>query len=316
MDVPGVVPESVECPGCHAPLDLTGQTPTPDEVRAFAADATPQKLKRSKVIDKLIARPSFPDYWTMKWGDLLQSNRKFLGEDGARQFREWIRGEVAANTPYDQFARKILTASGSNRENPAASYYKILRTPTETMENTTHLFLATRFNCNKCHDHPFDKWTQKEFYSLAAFTAGIEYRSPEKININNKDIDKASSKDGKESNEARQAKQLMRLNRGGVSHNDKKQLKFPHDYQYSNAKPEQIATPAVLWGTAPSKIDNHDRRSLPVGREHLDVAASLHNLADLRKDRTLRTACNKAGASPAPAPASPSAATSKEDNTK
>ena len=79
--------------------------------------------------------------------------------------------EVKDNTPYDAFARKILTASGSNKENPPASYYKVLRKPAETMENTTHLFLATRFNCNKCHDHPFERWTQDQYYEMAAYFA-------------------------------------------------------------------------------------------------------------------------------------------------
>src|SRR4029453_17686737 len=93
---------------------------------------------------------------------------------GVRLFREWIRKEVEANTPYDQFVRKIITASGSNKENPAASYWKILREPAEAMENTTHLFLATRFNCNKCHDHPFERWTQDQYYHLGAFFAQVQ----------------------------------------------------------------------------------------------------------------------------------------------
>jgi hypothetical protein len=105
---------------------------------------------------------------------MLQVNRKYLAPEGAKMFREWIRKEVAENTPYDQFARKILTASGSNKENPPASYFKILRTPAETMENTTHLFLATRFNCNKCHDHPFERWTQDNYYEMSAFFAQVD----------------------------------------------------------------------------------------------------------------------------------------------
>src|SRR5439155_20312596 len=81
--------------------------------------------------------------------------------------------EMADNTPYDQFVRKILTATGSNKENPAASYWKILREPAEAMENTTHLFLGTRFNCNKCHDHPFERWTQDQDYHLGAFFSQV-----------------------------------------------------------------------------------------------------------------------------------------------
>jgi len=88
--------------------------------------------------------------------------------------RKWIRDQVQANRPYDEFAHEILTASGSNRDNPAASYYKIHRTPEEAMENTTHLFLATRFNCNKCHDHPFERWTQDQYYETAAFFAQVD----------------------------------------------------------------------------------------------------------------------------------------------
>ncbi|MEY2879645.1 MAG: hypothetical protein RLZZ15_2025, partial [Verrucomicrobiota bacterium] len=157
-------------------LDLTGLPPTTEEVRAFVADARPVREKREAVIDRLLGSPDFVDHWANKWADLLQVNRKFLGEEGAKKFREWIRAEVAANTPYDAFARKILTATGSTRENPAASYYKVNRTPTETMENTTHLFLATRFNCNKCHDHPFERWTQDQYYQLSAFFAQIDLK--------------------------------------------------------------------------------------------------------------------------------------------
>ena len=92
-------------------------------------------------------------------------------------FRNWIRDQVAANTPYDKFVRAILTASGSNRENPAASYFKILREPTATMENTTQLFLAVRFNCNKCHDHPFERWTQDQYYQTAAYFAQVDLKA-------------------------------------------------------------------------------------------------------------------------------------------
>ncbi|MSU22572.1 MAG: DUF1549 domain-containing protein [Opitutus sp.] len=157
-------------------LDLTGLPPTAAEVREFLADASAPRVKRDAVIDRLIGSPDYVDHWANKWADLLQVNRKFLGEDGAKRFREWIRAEIVANTPYDHFAKKILTATGSNRENPAASYFKVLRTPAETMENTTHLFLATRFNCNKCHDHPFERWTQDQYYQLAAFFAQVELK--------------------------------------------------------------------------------------------------------------------------------------------
>ena len=154
-------------------LDLTGLPPSPEVLRAFEEDPRDSRWKRDALIDALIGSPEFIDHWTSKWCDLLQVNSKFLGGEGALGFRDWIRARIADNTPYDKFVRDILTASGSNRENPAASFYKILREPAEIMENTTHLFLATRFNCNKCHDHPFERWTQDQYFHLAAFFARV-----------------------------------------------------------------------------------------------------------------------------------------------
>jgi len=161
-------------------LDLTGLPPSPEAVTAFVADDRPVQEKRNELIDKLIGSKDYTEYWTNKWADLLQVNRKFLGAQGAQLFRQWIREGVAANKPYDEFCYEILTATGSNKTNPAASYYKILREPTAMMENTTHLFLGVRFNCNKCHDHPFERWTQDQYYETAAYFAqtGLK-RDPE-----------------------------------------------------------------------------------------------------------------------------------------
>ncbi|HET6572260.1 MAG TPA: DUF1549 domain-containing protein [Fimbriiglobus sp.] len=154
-------------------IDLTGLPPTAGEVRKFLADTRPTKFKRDELIDKLIGSDAFVEHWTNKWADLLQVNRKFLGEPGAKALRGWIKNAVATNMPYDEFAHAVLTASGSNVANPPASYYKVLRTPDEVMENTTQLFLAIRFNCNKCHDHPFERWTQDQYYEMAAFFAQV-----------------------------------------------------------------------------------------------------------------------------------------------
>lgn len=154
-------------------LDLTGLPPTADQVKSFLADKRESKLKRDELVDQLIGSEAYITHWTNKWADLLQVNSKFLAKEGASAFRNWIRGHVETNTPYDKFCREILTATGSNRENPAASYYKILREPDELMENTTHLFLGVRFNCNKCHDHPFERWTQDQYYETAAFFAQV-----------------------------------------------------------------------------------------------------------------------------------------------
>ncbi len=158
-------------------LDLTGLPPTAEDVRKFLADPRDSRVKRDAMVDRLIGNPDFVEYWTNKWADLLQVNRKFLGVEGSVAFRNWIRGQVAKNTPYDQFVRAVLTATGSNRENPAAAYFKILREPAAIMENTTQLFLAVRFNCNKCHDHPFERWTQDQYYQTAAYFAQVDLKA-------------------------------------------------------------------------------------------------------------------------------------------
>ena len=162
-------------------LDLTGLPPEPDAVKAFLADPRPSRVKREELIDKLVGNPDFVEFWTNRWADLLQVNRKFLGDPGATAFRKWIKDAVAGNMPYDQFAYKLLTGTGSNVAKPEAAYAKILRNPTDAMENTTHLFLAIRFNCNKCHDHPFERWTQSQYYELSSFFAQVSRKEDPKF---------------------------------------------------------------------------------------------------------------------------------------
>lgn len=154
-------------------LDLTGLPPTAEQAREFFDDKKPSREKRDALIDHLIGSGDYVEYWTNKWCDLLQVNQKFLGDPGVHAFRNWIKNAVATNMPYDQMVHEILTASGSTIDHPAAAYYKILRTPEDTMENTTQLFLAVRFNCNKCHDHPFERWTQDQYYQLSAYFAQV-----------------------------------------------------------------------------------------------------------------------------------------------
>lgn len=149
-------------------LDLAGRPPTVLEARAFLMDARDTRLKRQEMISRLIGSADFIEHWTSRWADLLQINSKFLGKDGAARFRRWVQAQVASNRPYDEFVRDLLGASGSTYENPPASYYKIQRQPDLVMENTTQLFLGVRFNCNKCHDHPFERWTRADHWQLAA----------------------------------------------------------------------------------------------------------------------------------------------------
>ena len=157
-------------------LDLTGIPPTPAQVRSFLTDKTASKAKREQLIDALTETSEFVDHWTHKWADLLQSNRKFLGERGVWLFQEWIHQSIAQNRPYDQFVRDLITATGSSYTNPAANYFRVSREYTAAVENTTQLFLGVRFSCNKCHDHPFEKWTQNQYYEFGAFFADVQVK--------------------------------------------------------------------------------------------------------------------------------------------
>jgi hypothetical protein len=162
-------------------LDLTGLPPEPETVKKFLDDKSPSRVKREKLVDSLVGSTEFVDHWTNKWADLLQVNTKFLGNEGAGAFRKYIRQSIADNKPYDKFCHELLTGSGSNYDNPAAAYFKILRDADAAMENTTHLFLAVRFNCNKCHDHPFERWTQNQYYELSAYFTQIARKEDPKF---------------------------------------------------------------------------------------------------------------------------------------
>lgn len=161
----------------RAMLDLTGQVPSPEQLRAFLSDATPTRVKRARMIDKLIGSPAYNDHWTVKWGDLLQSSRKYLGDKGVYQFREWIRDSIATNKPYDKWVREMLTARGSAYDEPAANYYRVTRDAKPTMEKTTQVFLGVRMVCAQCHDHPFERWTQNQYYQMSAFFTAVGLRA-------------------------------------------------------------------------------------------------------------------------------------------
>jgi Protein of unknown function (DUF1553)/Protein of unknown function (DUF1549) len=150
-------------------FDLTGLPPKPERVRVFLADTTDSVAKRNRAIDELIDSPEFVAHWTHKWADLLQANRKFLGDKGTWSFVRWIEAAVAQNMPYDRMVHAVVTAQGSSFDNPPTNYYRTSKEPAVALENATQLFLGIRFSCNKCHDHPFERWTQAQYYGMAAY---------------------------------------------------------------------------------------------------------------------------------------------------
>ncbi len=158
----------------RAYLDAIGKLPTPDEVRRFLADNDPNK--REKVIDGLLERPEFADWWALKWADRLGCNQRFVGKIGALKYHQWIRHAMAINLPEDEFVRAILTAQGGNYENPPAGFYRRLRDPQTRAEEAAQLFLGVRLQCARCHNHPGERWTQEDYHRLAAFFARVKYR--------------------------------------------------------------------------------------------------------------------------------------------
>jgi hypothetical protein len=158
----------------RAYLDVCGLLPPAKEVREFLADQSPNK--RAKLIDALLERPEYADFWTLKWSDVFRSSRKAVQIKGTHVFQHWLHDHIAKNTGFDAVVREMLTASGSTFANPPANYYRIARDPQNLAETTAQLFFGIRMQCAKCHNHPFERWTQDDYYSMAAFFARVRHK--------------------------------------------------------------------------------------------------------------------------------------------
>ena len=149
-------------------LDITGTIPTAEQVHAFLADTRADK--RDRLIDRLLDSQEYADNFANKWNFILR-NKKTRNEDraGTQLFHQWIWDSLYENKPYDQFVREIITASGEPLLNPAVTWYREVDQVEEQVEDTAQLFLGIRIQCARCHHHPFEKWSQNDYYSLAAF---------------------------------------------------------------------------------------------------------------------------------------------------
>lgn len=158
----------------RASLDLLGILPTAAEARAFVASK--DRNKRAALVDQLLERTEFAEHWALKWADLLRLEEKVLDRKGVELFHRWIRESLAENKPLDQFVREIITARGSTYQNPPANFYRSTRTPIKRSETAAQVFLGTRLQCAQCHNHPFDKWSQNDYYDWAGLFARIDYK--------------------------------------------------------------------------------------------------------------------------------------------
>ena len=159
----------------RAYLDVIGRLPTPDETRAFLADTAADK--RARLVDALLERPEYADYWANKWADLLRPNPYRVGIKATLNFDAWIRDAFRQNMPYDQF---VSRAGHGHAAAPGPtglrSLFRDRRSPDEMTTIVSQLFLGVRLDCAKCHHHPFEVWGQDDFYSLAAFFARVGYK--------------------------------------------------------------------------------------------------------------------------------------------
>ena len=153
-------------------LDVTGQLPTVAETEAFLADPDPER--RTALVDHLLQRPEFAEFWGQRWADLLRVSNKQLSSSGVYKFNRWIVSAWRDNVPYDEFVRELLTASGSTFDHPAANFYRAAADVNDCTETTAQLFLGIRIQCAKCHNHPFERWTQDNYYGIAAFFNRVE----------------------------------------------------------------------------------------------------------------------------------------------
>jgi hypothetical protein len=160
-------------------LDGIGTLPTLIEIREFLADKDPKK--REKWVDRILARNEYADFWSVKWGDLLRNQRKGQKDHqrGTFAFHAWIRNALAINMPYDQFVRSILAAQGTVDQHPPVIWYRTVRNLTHQTNDTAQLFLGTRINCAQCHHHPYEKWSQEDYYQLQAFFARMGRKAGE-----------------------------------------------------------------------------------------------------------------------------------------
>ena len=158
-------------------LDLVGILPTADEARRFTAEAARSPGKaRQRLIEALFERSEFADYWALKWADLLRVEAHSLDQKGVQNFHHWIRQSIVENKPINEFARALIMANGSTYRNPAANFYRPTRDPAARAKAAAQVFLGTRLQCAECHNHPFERWTQDDYYDWAGLFSHVNYK--------------------------------------------------------------------------------------------------------------------------------------------
>jgi len=246
-------------------LDVIGRIPTLEEARAFLADSSADK--RARLIDRLLASDGYALHWFNYWADVLRAQSQLTRRGHHAVFCDLIRDSLRTNKPYDQWVREMLAARGDIFDAPGTAFYlRDTGMPLDNLANLTRIFLGTRIECAQCHNHPFDKWSQMDFYQMAAFTFGNEFSHWRKIPVFREALSKVGPYKGPERPKMGVAieNSLSPQTYTGMVWMDHP-LKLPHDYQYSDAKPHDEVKAAVMFGKAPPQV---------TGEAHLDTFAA------------------------------------------
>ena len=165
----------------RAMLDAIGTTPSAAEIEAFLADDDPEK--RSKLVDRLLGRPEYVDFWSLKWGDILRVNGEKLGKPGMLAFNLWLRTAFRENRRVDRMVEELVTAQGSIFTNGPANYFRVATGPDDLAETTAQVFMGVRLQCAKCHHHPFEAYGQDDYYGLAAYFARVRTKGSNEFGL-------------------------------------------------------------------------------------------------------------------------------------
>lgn len=235
-------------------LDITGAVPKYKQARIYIR--TKAKGKQARLIDKLLESPGYASHSYNYWADILRISDRITNNVPGRPYAEWVKKCFEENKPYDKFVYEMLTAEGKIWENPAVGYIqRDAGMPLDAVNNTVRIFLGTQIGCAQCHDHPFDRWTQKEFYEMAAYTYGVRTNRSARdkmfggknivVHLRNelKKIDDKYDGGGKYNRFLNaNLREVYDINRA---------LVLPKDYQYDNGKPRERVTPQALFDPQP-----------------------------------------------------------------
>jgi tetratricopeptide (TPR) repeat protein len=237
-------------------LDVTGTIPSYQNVKKFRNNNSANK--RAELIDELLNSPAYAGNFFNYWADVLRYTDNLNGNVRGEPYRQWIKQSLAENKPWDKMVYEMLTASGRVWENPATGYFqRDPNMPLDVMNNTVRIFLGTRIGCAQCHNHPFDRWTQKEFYEMAAFTFGTQQSTHggdkrfwnsnphERLQA---DFAEIEQEEEDRRNNYYRFDRMIGVNLQIVNDQVDRKIQLPANYAYDNAKPNETVAPRTLFG--------------------------------------------------------------------